>query len=209
LVQDDYFCIIGPDEQLFSDHLPSLLRTLQDNEKAGSAWADMLLLHMDNGTDHADLNDPPTPTHFSSNKPIGNARFLFRKSALPPGLETVLPYLDALPMNLLFAVTNSFPARRCTVVYDIQGGCHMQIAQGANPAGECEVLTDYAPSVFGKKEIPADHERPIALSLESMTPEQKTKLAVELAHSVPFPAFLKRIGFWLYRFWLRKSVAGV
>jgi hypothetical protein len=36
-----------------------------------------------------------------------------------------------------------------------------------------------------------------------MTPEQKTKLAVELAHSVPVPVLLKKILFGVYRAWFR------
>ena len=200
LVQDDYFCIAGPHERLFSDHLCSLLRTLQDSDEAGSAWADMLLSETD-GTERADLSDEPG--EWTKDKPIGCGRFLFRKSALPPDLETVLPYLDALPMNLLFGITRSAPARRCTLVMDLQDPFHVQTVAGARPDEEREILIDYAPSVFSAKRSLADRDEPGNLSLESMTPEQKTKLAVELAHSVPFPAIVKRIGFGAYRLWLR------
>lgn len=206
LVQDDYFCIVAPCEQLFSDHLCSLLRTVQDNEEAGSAWADMLLLHNSDGTDHADLNYEPACHYRSSNMPIGFGRLLFRKSALPSDLGTVLPYLDAVAMNLLFGITKSLPSRRCTVAADIQSRFLTQIALNSSPDEEREILIDYAPSVFGKLRSSADQ---MDLSLESMTPQQKTKLAVELAHSVPLPAFLKKIGFGLYRRWLSKSNTGV
>jgi hypothetical protein len=36
-----------------------------------------------------------------------------------------------------------------------------------------------------------------------MTPEEKTKLAVELAHAVPVPAVIKTVAFGAYRLWFR------
>jgi hypothetical protein len=41
--------------------------------------------------------------------------------------------------------------------------------------------------------------------IEQMSPEEKTKLAVILAHSVPIPEFLKKIGFGAYRIWFRAT----
>ena len=200
LVQDDYFCIVSPNERLFSDHLCSLLRTLQDCEEDGSAWAEMLLRHTSDGKVFADLNDPPETHYWLPNKPIGYGRFLIRKSALPPDLETVLPYLNALPMDLLSGIGKRHPTKRCTLVMDIADGCNLESAD-ARPEQERELFLDYAPSIFGKSRT--DHERPVSLSTDWMTQEQKTKLAVELAHSVPFPEFVKKIAFGVYRLWLR------
>jgi hypothetical protein len=203
--EEEYFCIAGPHERLFSDHLCSLLRTLQDNEDIGSAWADVLLLHKTDGVEHADMNQDPDSHDSSDDQRIGLGRFLFRKSALPKNLDTVLPYLDAFPMTLLFGITKSLPAKRCTLVMDISDGFHDHNVTSARPHEEREVLIDYAPSAFAR--MRSDHVQQSSLSLESMTHEQKTKLAVELAHSVPFPAFVKKIGFGAYRLWLRRSKA--
>ncbi|MBV9506428.1 MAG: glycosyltransferase family 1 protein [Acidobacteriia bacterium] len=199
LVQDEYFCIMGPNEQAYSDHLCSLLSTIQSCDQAGSAWAEMLVLHKNDGAEHADLSEEPA--NRSAKNPTGFGRFLFRRSALPYDLGTVLPYLDAFSMDLLFAVNKSEPTKRCTLVLDIQDRFNVEMVRCAKPDEERQILTDYIPQTpvswrtdFGKADTLFD----------DWTSEQKTKLAVELAHSVPFPSFAKRIGFGLYRFWLKR-----
>ncbi len=204
LVEDDYFCFVAPNESLYSDHLCSLLRTLEDSEEAGSAWADMLLSHADDGKNHADLCDEPGDSYGLPNKPIGLGRFMFRKSALAPDLGSVLPYLDASAMDLLWGITQSLPSKRCTLVSDIQDRFSLQIATAAKPQEEREIITDYAPFLFSKRRT-FEQQSPGTLAVDALTAEQKTKLAVELAHSVPFPALLKKIGFGLYRVWLHRS----
>jgi hypothetical protein len=207
LIRDDYFCVVSAHERLFSDHLRSLLRTLQDHEDAGSAWADVLLFHTAEGVDYADLNDAPASNYLSNDMRVGCGRFLFRKSAIPPDVDTALPYLDALPLALLFGITGSLPSKRCTLAMDVEDRLYLETVKSARREEEREILVDYAPSVFGERRSFADYGQPGAPSPESMTPEQKTKLAVDLAHSVPLPALMKKIGFGLYRLWLGKSNA--
>jgi hypothetical protein len=36
-----------------------------------------------------------------------------------------------------------------------------------------------------------------------MTPEERTKLAVELAHAIPIPYVVKKLAFGSYRLWFR------
>ncbi len=162
LVWDDYFCLIGPNEHLFSDHLCSLLRTLQDSEDDGCAWSDMLLRHNTEGKDHADLHDMPGSHYWAPNKSIGFGRFLFRKTALPQDLGLVLPYLDALSMDLLFGITDSHPTKRCTIELDIQHPFNLQVVKDGRPDEERELLLDYAPSIFVNGRGPADHEDRLA-----------------------------------------------
>jgi len=202
LVQDDLFCVVGPHEQVFSDHLDALVRSLQDRPEAGSAWADVLWSHHTGGKHHADLSDIPEPFDTPELKPLGFARFLFRKSALPRDIAASLPYLDSLAMTLLFGITNSVGSKRCTVMMDIQDRFHTESVTNARPAEEREILIDYAPEVF--RSAPG---RPASLSPETLTRDEKVKLAVELAHSVPFPAFVEKMAFGFYRFWLRKNKA--
>ena len=79
VLSEDYFCIVGPHEQLFSDHLCSLLRTLQDHEDAGCAWSDMLLKHKADGNQHADLAEKPDIHSYHNNRPIGSAASCFER----------------------------------------------------------------------------------------------------------------------------------
>jgi hypothetical protein len=206
-IPGDYVCIVGPNEQLFSDHLCSLLRTLQDGEGTGAAWSDMLLRHTTGGKDFADLSDEPKFREWCSDKPLGLGRFLFRVSAFRPDLGSTLPYLDVLAIHLLAGTVQGAPTRRCTLINDIQDSFNTRSGE-AHADEECEILVDYAPALFRKE--PASSGRaggiePPPLSLDRITPAEKERLAVELAHSIPFPAIVKKIGFGFYRLWYRST----
>jgi len=201
--REDCVCIVAPNERLFSDHLSALLRTLQDSEGAGCAWSDMLVARGSGDDEHADLSDDPDAGCLADARPIGCGRFLFRLSALDPRLRTALPYLDAFAMHLLFGTSKSVPSRRCTIV------C-AGTDDGAKPAPvvpadlEREILIDFSPGVFrGKPRTGTEGRLSASQWLAAMTPEEKTKLAVELAHAVPFPAFVKTLLFGAYRLWFR------
>jgi hypothetical protein len=73
---------------------------------------------------------------------------------------------------------------------------------------EREILMDLSPKVFEPKkpEPPQQQPQPAAFSLAGMTQQERTQLAVELAHSVPIPGVLKKLAFGVYRLWFR--VAG-
>jgi hypothetical protein len=204
--QAEYVCIVAPNERLFSDHLSALLRTLQDSGDAGSAWSDMLLTRRSGDGEHADLNEDPDAGCPADAPPIGYGRFLFRLSALHPHLRTALPYLDAFAMHLLFGTGKSVPSRRCTLESSGPHGAGETAA--LVPAGlEREILIDFSPEVFRTKAPAASHEPqhqpPASQLLAAMTPEEKTKLAVELAHAIPLPPMAKNLAFGVYRLWLR------
>ena len=210
LVQEEYVCIVAPYERLFSNHLCSLLRTLQDSEAAGCAWSDMLLARRSDGEDQADLSDDPDAGSSADDPPIGFGRFLFRMSALETRLRTALPYLDALAMHLLFGTSKSVPTRRCTLFST--GADYSWKPVGATPASlEREILIDFSPEVFqpkersqsGPQQQPRGQPQPTPLSLAGMTPEERTKLAVELAHAIPIPYVVKKLAFGSYRLWFR------
>jgi hypothetical protein len=197
-VADDYWCIVAPHESLFSDHLCSLLHALEECETAGVAWADMLVTGQKNGHDEANLNMDPDPGHPRPGAAAGFGRFLFRKSALQPGFASVLPYLNGLAMDLILGLTERVPTRRCTCLAYGEDPSYEQFIP-ASPVEEREFLIDYAPSVFLKQGAAvADWD------VDAMTSEQKQRLAVALAHSVPIPAFAEKIAFALYRFWLKR-----
>ena len=107
-------------------------------------------------------------------------------------------------MDLLFTATQGLPTKRCTMVLDIQGSLVVESLTRARPEEERETLADYAPALFGGSGPGQGPGESLDSWLDTLTPGQKTKLAVELAHSVPFPAFLKKAGFAVYRIWLRK-----
>jgi len=77
---------------------------------------------------------------------------------------------------------------------------------------ERDILVDFSPEVFQTKTPKQNQEQAPAIAKEpvsgvrllaSMTEEERTQFAVEVAHSVPFPAVLKRIAFGVYRIWFR------
>jgi len=182
----------------------------------------VLYLRTTEGVQKADLNDELDFDGWVADKPVGLGRFLFRAAALPPDLGTTLPYLDALSMHLLGGATTITGSRRCTLILDVD---HSAIQFGKSNANEeREILVDYSPALFRKKldlngHRPAEGEPQASVTdqpkddaleperfsqwIDQLTPEEKTKVAVELAHSVPFPEFVKKIGFGLYRFWFK------
>jgi hypothetical protein len=201
LVRDDedYVCLVAPNERLFSDHLSSLLRALQDSPEAGCAWADMLQSESSGIGNRVDLRSDPDAASAAEGLPIGFGRFLFRSSALEERLHTALPYLDTLAIHLLFASTRSMPSRRCTLI--AESGAFAQ--EGPVPAAlEREILADLVPESVQPKSagFPAAQR-----GLVGLTQQERIQLAVELAHSVPFPPLLKKLAFGTYRWWLRAA----
>jgi len=207
LTGEDYACIVASHESLFADHLASLLCTLQDSEEVDCAWSDMLTTQGTDRESRAELCDDPDPGDAAGDTPIRCGRFLFRVSALEMHLKTALPYLDALAMQLLFGSCKSAPSRRCTLVsLGTEGAAEPKALVPV--ALEREILIDYSPEVFGTKATREIVERlpqraTAQALLEGMTPEERTKLAVELAHAVPLPAVMKKMVFGVYRMWLR------
>lgn len=205
-VEEDYVCIVGPAERLFSDHLSALLRVLQDFPEAGCSWSDMLQPTKVNDEIQSNLCDDPDVSS-AEDLSIGWGRFLFRMSAIEARVETALPYLDALAMHLLFGTTKSVPTRRCTVL-----SAEVDAAERPDEVVplelEREILIDLSPKAFETEKSESAQETqppptPPAFSLAGMTPQERTQLAVELAHSVPFPSSLKKLAFGAYRLWFR------
>lgn len=197
MVEEEYVCIVGPHERLFSDHLGSLLRTLQDSPEAGCAWSDMLQTVRIKDQEETELCDDPEVGNAANDGPIGFGRFLFRISAIEDRIHTGLPYLDTLTMHLLFGTTRTAPTRRCTLMTAAGAG------SGAGVDLEREILVDLSPEVFRAKA--PEQFRPTTLSITRMTQAERTQLAVELAHSIPVPAALKKVLFGAYRLWFRMT----
>jgi hypothetical protein len=141
--------------------------------------------------DEVDLSDDPDVSGSANGLPMGFGRFLFRMSAIEERIHTALPYLDTLSIHLLFGTSKNAPTRRCTLV----AASADRRDQVVPDALEREILIDVSPEVFRTK--------PSTLPQSGMTPEERTRLAVELAHSVPFPPLLKKLAFGTYRLWFR------
>jgi hypothetical protein len=201
LVEEDerYVCIVAPNERLFSDHLGSLLRALQDTPEAGCAWSDMVQAQRVNDEDRIDLCDDPDVASSADQPAIGSGRFLFRMSAIEECPFTALPYLDALVMHLLLGTNKNTATRRCTLL----AGSVDREDQPVVPAElEREILIDVSPEIFGRaKERGPASDRP----LSRLTEQERVQLAVELVHSVPLPAVIKKLAFGTYRLWLRMA----
>ena len=198
---EDLVCLVGPNERLFSDHLSTLLGALQRSENAGGAASDAILEHRANGQVHGDLNTALDFGAFVSNRPLNLGRFLLRTSKHPPGLRTVLPYLNSLAAHALAGTLNLARTRRATVVVDIQNVFCTGLVTG-DEGLQLEILIDFMPTVFSAKDN--DSLNPVRIDLGRVSSEDKTKLAVELAHSIPVPKFVRQVTYAVYRAWLRR-----
>jgi len=74
--------------------------------------------------------------------------------------------------------------------------------RSANPDEERQIVADYVPgfSRLGAGQYAVD----LMTGFERLAPAAKTKIAVELAHSVPVPERLKKLAFGVYRWWLKR-----
>jgi hypothetical protein len=197
---EDYVCVVAPNERLFSDHLCSLLRALQDSPEAACAWSDMVQTQRVNNEERTDLCDDPHVASSADDPPLGSGRFLFRMSSIEERHYSALPYLDALAMHLLFGTGKQAPTRRCTL---IAGAVDHGDQQVVPPGLEREILIDISPEVFGAPKVAAAR----GPGVSRMTEQQRVQLAVDLAHSVPLPALVKKFAFGTYRLWLRMAGA--
>jgi hypothetical protein len=229
---ENYVCFAAPSERLFSEHLCSLLRVLQDFPAIDCAWSDMVQERFCQGEDQINLCDDPDVADSADNRLIGFGRFLFRMSALEDRVHATLPYLDTLPMHLLYGQSKSAPTRRCTLVTRRVNETDQQ-DRIVPLALEREMLIDLAPEVFETKVLRQRHEadqiqriqeiqeiqtgqireihenqqilqsQPPRFSLADLSAEERTQLAVELAHSFPIPSILRKLAFGTYRLWFR------
>lgn len=189
---EDYLCVVAPHERLFSDHLSSLLRSLQDSPENGCAWCDMVQERLENDRPTSVLCEDPDPETLASGAPIGFGRFLFRTSAFQERLYSGLPYLDALAMPLLFGFSKGAPSRRCTLAAG-----NVEVTERiVHTELEREILIDMLPQV-------AFQVAPARKQAAELSQQDLERLAVKLAHAVPFPGVLKKLAFAAYRLWLR------
>jgi hypothetical protein len=202
---DEYVCVVGPNEQLLSNHLASLQRVLGDAPaEIGCAYSKLLHWREDRDsrkrfaiTENLDLA-PANPW-----RPLGFARFLFRTARIDRSLRHSLPYTDALAMHLLAGSCEVAGSGRCTLIVDRDQPFHEGFARPA-VLRELEILRDYA---MGRPGALSDAlSNPLirlADSFEHLGPEELTKITVLLAHSLPIPSLLKTLGLRTYRAWLR------
>ena len=204
VVMEDYFCVVAPNEELFSDHLVSLLWSLENSPDCEIATSRLVLAYQPLSGERRSEVDPGLDlSSFAPKRPLGMGRFLFRKAALKPDLCTVLPYLDTLAMHALVGSCTVAESKRCSVLLDMRHDFNTQFQQ-ANEAEERQLLSDYVPSVF-KPETAAVNPWG---AFEWLDVASKTRIAVELAHSIPLPAFLSGLAFRVYRWWHRRRKGG-
>jgi hypothetical protein len=198
LVESEFFSFVGPHERLFSNHFSSLLNALERDVSAAVAASNLIYKHHTEGRDQAVLQDTLRLEDSAPRAPTGYGRFLFRRAAVDGDVHAALRYLDTLAMHALVLPQEVVQSRRATVLLDVQNRFNLDFRL-ANPAEEREILLDYAPQLAAKRV----YTDPIA-AFEQLDAGAKTKMAVALAHSVPFPELVKKLGFGAYRWWLKK-----
>ena len=198
LVESDFFSFVGPHERLFSNHFSSLLNALGRDVSAAVAASNVIYKHNVDGRDHAVLREAVCLEDSPPSVPTGYGRFLFRSAAVDRNIHAALRYLDALAMHALVLPHEVVQSGRATVLLDLQNRFNVEFRH-AKPTEEREILLDYAPQLAAK----SVYTDPIT-AFEQLDARAKTKMAVELAHSVPFPEPVKKLGFGVYRWWLRR-----
>jgi hypothetical protein len=208
LPPDTLLCVVAPDEELFAEHIQALAGALERDPAAAVAYSDIIYRHQSDGNLHHDLHEELDYISYATNRPLGYGRFLFRLSALPQNIHSALRYVDVKAIALLVAAAPSrIASRRASIISDIQSS--FNVDRQPNLQVEFEVMRDYSPSLLAPARptdgMPAVELEPTTLSLSRLSDSNRTRIAVELAHSIPMPSFLNKIFFGGYRRWLRRS----
>ena len=212
LPADSFFCVVAPDEELFAEHIQALAGALERDPTAAVAYSDIVYRHTNEGNIHHDLQEDLDYISYATNRPLGYGRFLFRLSALPADIHSALRYVDVKAIALLVAAANRTASRRASIISDIQSS--FNIDAQPNLQVEFEVMRDYCPTILLAG--PIDRRsmmaclsllnlEPTTLSLSRLSDSNRTRIAVELAHSIPMPTFLNKLFFGGYRRWLRRK----
>ncbi len=210
---DALFAFVAPDEELFAEHVQSLVGALARNPEAGVAISNALYRHASDGTTFHDLQDELDYVGYATHRPLGYGRFLFRRSAFADSIDSALRYLDVKAMALLVAAcAKRVASRRASVTCDIQSAFNLGFQP--NLQFEHEVMRDYLPALLtvasthgvnGAAVLQQEELEPTSLSLKRLSESNRQTIAVELAHSVPIPSAIKKVLFGGYRMWLRRS----
>ncbi len=209
LPADALLCVVAPDEELFAEHIQALAGALERDPAAAVAYSDIIYRHKSERNLHHDLHEELDYISYATNRPLGYGRFLFRLSALPQNIHSALRYVDVKAIALLVAARAPArtPSRRATIISDIQSS--FNVDRQPNLQVEFEVMRDYCPTILTPARptdgMPAVELEPTTLSLSRLSDANRTRIAVELAHSIPMPSFLNRIFFGGYRRWLRRG----
>ena len=209
--QDQLFCLLAPNEAIFSDHLERLQGALEHKPDALWAHSHLLLKHT-NGTDNFyDLHETLYLTRFISNRPLGCGRFLFSARLNTPERLAVLRSLDAAPLAGLLIHNEGAASHRATAVVDIQDS--FNTARGAHHAKEIEAVRDLDPKAFAhlaalEREFSEEPISPDEMlkSVERMTDLQRRKLLTRLVVSVRWPKPIAWLARHFYR-WIDQGRA--
>ena len=101
-------CIVAPDEQLFSDHIQSLVGVFGRSPQASVAHSHLLYRNIRERTLNHDLQEELNFLNPAQHEPLGFGRFLFRRSAFAESIHSALRYVDSKAIVLLVAAC---PAR--------------------------------------------------------------------------------------------------
>ncbi len=155
----ELFCVVAPNEDLYSNHVQTLAGALSRHPEADYAYANLLLRYQDNaGETVCELHEKLNFFDHSQNVPLGHCRFLFRLSALAGKWEMMLPYLDVNAVLGLALYGAGVPTRRTTGMLDIQHKFNVGGSiRGAKPRAfeecmreESEIVRDFDPDTFDR-----------------------------------------------------------
>ncbi|MHB9007602.1 MAG: glycosyltransferase family 2 protein [Limisphaerales bacterium] len=120
LPADAVFLVIAPNERLFSNHVTTLLKSLQADDSAPFAYSQSLLRHVwDGRTAYDEMGELNVALH--RHLPTGFGRFLFRRSAVTPDQLAAMRHLDLQAMTPLLTGRNvGVHTRRATLLHRIQ-----------------------------------------------------------------------------------------
>ena len=203
LPPDALFCIVGEREQLFADHVTTLVKTLAGST-AASACAFSVLRTDNTGTDSYEVQDGVDVFGHVPGAPFGAARFLIRRPANDEELACVLPWLDSKALALLVAQADCVLTRRATLLHVVDSAAERKEAAAAG--FEDEIMRDFLPSArcagagaIRSRKTSASVDPLSLLSISDMPNDKRRMILRELFVALPMPTLVRRGILWAYR----------
>jgi hypothetical protein len=207
LAEGEYYGFVGPDEQLFSDHLRVAAGALARNPKALCAHTDAVwqLPDGEDGGPRLELLGDLDLRAARTGGAVCYGRFLFRVPRNTARLACVLPYLDQRALVPLVMLGSRVEVRRATLLTRPSGPLAPVDVTALDM--EDEAVQSFLPACSDAERVwnpPAvstalagnDPGRVIATAV---TPEQRTVIARELFYAVPMPRLVRTVMRRFYR----------
>lgn len=191
-----YVLVLQPREQLFANHVRTLVAALEQNPSCVAAYSSLVQMQQDKERAHYLVQKPLPLFGLPGGKPFCHGRFLFRNPVPGSRLNLALPYLDIKALAVLAACGPSIGVPRVTLLQDIDSSCKESPELGKKVETEDMIVQDFLPPALSAPWLaPQTTPRrlePQALSFAHLSQQNRAEIARDIFLGIPMPGWLQR-----------------